>query len=99
MRGIENPSSLLRMTLLAFWSCVQIFVLCDSSERVITHFKAIDIYQCDWYAFPICVRRTLPIVIVNTQQPVVLKGVANIQCTRNTFRKVSHLLLDSQKFN
>lgn len=76
------------MLLLAWWSFVQIFVFCDSSEHVTIKFDEIDIYQSNWYAFPARVRRALPIVILNTQEPVVLKGFGNIICTRETFQKV-----------
>lgn len=44
------------MCVLAFWSFIQIFVFCDSSEFVAIHFDKIDIYQRNWYEFPARVR-------------------------------------------
>lgn len=80
---------MLRLSLLTFWSFVQIYVFCDSSAYVTRHFREIDIYnECEWYAFPASVRRSMPIIIVNAQEAVILKGFGNILCTRETFKRV-----------
>lgn len=76
--------------LLIFWSFVQVFVICDACQRVTGHYDEIDIYfQWDWYEFPKDVRRDLPLAIIGMHQPVELKGLGNIECTRDTFKKVT----------
>lgn len=81
---------MMRLILLTFWSFVQIFVFCDMSEYVTSHFNEIDFYnKCDWYSFPTVIRHLMPTLIVNTQQPVVVKGFGNISCTRETFKRVT----------
>lgn len=77
---------------MTFWSFVQIFVFCDSSERVDLKFDEIDFYQCEWYSFPPNVQRSLPIVIANTQLPVVLEAFGGLACTRETFQRVRQFL-------
>lgn len=84
-----NLMVLLRLFILTFWSFAQVFVFCDSSERLTSGFEEIDIhYLCDWYLFPIRFRRMLPTIITSTQKPVILEGFGNVMCTRELFKKV-----------
>lgn len=79
-----------KLGVLIFWSFIQIFIFCDTSERVTSHFREVDMYYlCDWYAFPAVVRRMMPIIIVNTNKRVVISGYGNVSCTRETFNRVS----------
>lgn len=74
---------------LAFWSFAQVFVICDACQRVTSHYE-IDIYsEWDWYTFSKNVRFDLPMVIIGSQLPVEVKGLGNIVCTREMFKKVS----------
>lgn len=50
------------------------------------------INDCDWYIFPNELQRILPIVMMSTQQPVVLQGFANMKCTRDAFKQVIDIL-------
>lgn len=87
-----DPSNIIeiaRFISLVFWSFVQLFLICESSERITDRFDKIEIYMlCDWYAFPLQTQRILPTVIVNTQEPVLLTAVGSLTCTRNTFKEV-----------
>lgn len=47
-----------------------------------------EIYQCDWYLFPYHIQRMLPMILINTQQRVVLQGFGNIVFLRETFKEV-----------
>lgn len=78
----------MKMILLAFWSFIQVFVLCDLSERVNNNFNEIDFYQCNWYEFPIHIRRLIPTIILYTKKPIILEGFGNIKCTRETCLQV-----------
>lgn len=90
IHGSLNVSELVKLSVLMFWSIGQVFVLCDFSERVTAHFDRIDLYnQCDWYAFPKRVRGSMQIVIAGTQQSIVMSAIGNLECTRETFKKVS----------
>lgn len=85
----SNPLALSKLPVLVFWSFVSIFVYCDSGERLVSEFNKFDVYcLCEWYMFPLFAQRSLPMIILNTQQPVVLQGFGSVQCTRETFRRV-----------
>lgn len=85
---MENPVSFVKMILLAFWSFIQIFILCELSERVNSQFSEVDIYQSNWYEYPIHARRSIPTAIMNMNTSVVFKGFGNIECSRETFQRV-----------
>lgn len=90
-QDLFNFSAVLKAFILIFWSFVQLFVICDCSERVTTRFNEIDIYlNCNWYLFPMGVRRMLPTIMMNTQKHVGLRAFGNIPCNRNKFEKVWH---------
>lgn len=83
---------LLKSLILTFWSFVQMFVFCESSEIAGIQFLRINIYcQCDWYLYPTRVQRSLSLIILGTQQTTILHGFGNILFTRETFQKVSRL--------
>lgn len=46
-------------------------------------------HNLDWYKFPLDIQRTLPTIMIVTQQPVVLKVFGDISCTREVFKNVS----------
>lgn len=89
MHDPSNIPEILRLGSLTFWSYVQLFIICDASEHVTHRFEEIDLYnQCKWYEFPSNVRRSMPIIIANTQRPIVISAFGNILCTRETFKMV-----------
>lgn len=78
-----------KLCVLIFWTFIQIFIFCDTSEYVSSHFRELDMfYLCDWYAFPPVVQRMMPIIIVNTNKRVVISSYGNVLCTRETFQRV-----------
>lgn len=88
-----SVTDIVKLIMLIMWAFGQIFVYCDASERVTIQFDGIDFYsQCDWQEFPLCIRRSIPIVIACTQQSVVLSSIGNVQASRETFKKVSSKL-------
>lgn len=52
-----------------------------------------ELYHCDWYLFSIKFQRMLLMILTNSQQPVVIRGYGNIECTRDTFKKVKKGIL------
>lgn len=58
------------------------------------------LFECDWYLFPIEIQRKyLPIILMNTQKTVKLRGFGNIDITRETFKKVSIFERQRRKIN
>lgn len=81
---------MLKSFCLLFWSILQIMLLCDFGERLTGRFDEIDmaLCECDWYTFPIGIQKMLPMLLISTQNPVVLQGFFNVSCTRESFKKV-----------
>lgn len=67
------------------------FLFCEYGQICCNGFEEIDemIYQTDWYTLPLDLQKFWPIVINNTQQPVIITGYANVEYTRETFDSVS----------
>lgn len=67
------------------------FFFCDCGERVSNEFDKInnEIWQNDWYTYPIAVQRMLPIVIAGSQQKVAVHGFGNLALTRESFKTVN----------
>lgn len=77
---------------MVFWSFAQIFLFCEFGERLTGRFNEIDqqVNQCDWYTFPLQIQKLLPIFLKGTQNPIVLYGIGELKCTRETFKDVSN---------
>lgn len=45
--------------------------------------------KLDWYLFPSAIRRMLPTLIANVQQPVEIECFGSINCCRDAFKQVS----------
>lgn len=80
------------MAFLVFWSFVIIFIVCELGQRLTNEFDTYNhtLYQCNWYAFPIELRHMFIVVLMNAQQPVVIKGFADTLCARESFEKVTN---------
>lgn len=88
-----NILVLVASTLATIVSLILVFFLCELGESVANQYKLVDdeLYQCDWYSFPIEVQRSLVIFRSYTQQPVLIQGFGNIRCVRNSFKNVSSI--------
>lgn len=88
---------------LAFTFCAfaPIFLFCELGERIIDDSDKVnnELWMCDWYTYPAAIQRTLPLVINGLQQPFILGGFGNIQCTRESFKFVRHFQLDKINSN
>lgn len=47
------------------------------------------LWQFDWYFMPIKMQQIYLLFMLNCQHPVIIRGLANIWCTRETFKSVS----------
>lgn len=68
------------------------FVFCELGERVQNAFNEIgyDLEQVEWYLLPPDIAKTLPIVIVNVDRPVIITCFGSIPCARETYKAVLH---------
>lgn len=99
MSSSPNFAIFLRVGFLAFWSFSSVFVFCDSSERIASYFDDVDVYNlCNWYSFPANIQNVMPIIIMNTQVPVVLEGFGSIPCTRETCKRVNSFGSSNHRF-
>lgn len=72
------------------YSLISLFMYCECGELLRVRFDELndDIYKCGWELFPMHIQRLLPIIIINSQQPVLLWGYGGFSCTRETFKRV-----------
>ena len=83
---------LLATTLFMLYAFGAVFVICEVEQLQSNHFEEfIDIIeQFKWYLFPMEIKRILPTIIINTQQPVSTECFGSIACNRDTFKRVSY---------
>lgn len=70
--------------------CV-IFIICELGERVTNEFDDVDNVVCElnWYLFPLNIQKMLPIAMIGTVKPVIIRGYGNCMSTREAFKNVS----------
>lgn len=85
-----NSLVLFESILYGFHVLVILFVACELGERLSNTLDEVDdlIGQLNWYLLPIEFQRMLPTIMINSQQPVVLKCFGCISCSRDQFKKV-----------
>ena len=78
-----------------FWAFALLFLFCEFGQKLTNHFDQLNvaINDCDWTSFPKKIQKILPIIMQNTQRPVVLRTFENASCSRETFKRVSFLKL------
>lgn len=86
----ENLYEVITSLLVLFWGLFAVFFFCECGKIVSTQFTMFDhdLWQCNWYLFPIEMRRLLALVMSNTQNPATLFSYGNFECTRDTFKRV-----------
>lgn len=74
-----------------FWSFAICAFFCEFGEMVTTASNAYDadVYCCGWYLLPIKMQKMYLIFKSNTQHPMIIRGYANIKCTREIFKEVN----------
>lgn len=73
-----------------FSTLVLLFTSCELPGRVSTEFQNISdlINEFEWYLFSLEMKKMLPIIMANAQEPVDFKCFGNFACNRETFKKV-----------
>lgn len=69
---------------------VYLVVICFWSDEVTIKFGRLNesICECSWYELPMETQRLLPIMLMNIQRPVNMKGYMNVRCTRESVKLV-----------
>lgn len=77
------------------WSISLVFIPCELCGWLSNSFVEINdtIDQFNWYSFPLEIRNRLPILMNNTQQIVYIECFGSLPTDRETFKKVSAILL------
>lgn len=72
------------------WSFGLIFVCSELCQIISSAFNRIDnkLTGLSWYLLPIELWKILPIVVVNTQEPISIGCFGSISCERITFKNV-----------
>lgn len=73
-----------------------VFFACEIGQRFSNAFDNIDdtIGQFDWYLYPVKIKRMLPTLMINTQQPFEIMCFGSKACTRETCKKVSFQVIN-----
>lgn len=69
-----------------------VFTACELCQRVSDAFEEIDdvIDQLDWYKYPSDIKRMLPMIMINAQEPTIIECFGSISCSRMVFKQVLH---------
>lgn len=85
----------------SFWSFAAVYLFCYFGERVATEFEELEdtLFECDWYLFPNKLQKSFLITTIAVQQPISIRGIANVFCTRQSFKEVSKVLIEYMKIS
>lgn len=77
-----------------------VFIACELCERVSNAFEEICtvIDQLDWYKYPSDIKRMLPMIMMNVQEPIAIECFGSISCSRKVFKQVSHSSLTNKYY-
>lgn len=85
-----------------FWSLFAMFMFCEFGGMVTDRFDKFhnELWQSvEWHMYPAEVQRLYLMFMGNAQQIAFIKGYANIECTRDTFKRVITIhYCDSKRF-
>lgn len=86
----SNPIELIIVLTLVVGSLLATFALGELGKWITS--KSLTPYdilcQCDWYLLPVELQRKLTLVMLSSQQPLVIFGYGNVPCARETFKRV-----------
>lgn len=82
---------MIKPLILAFWSFGLVYIVCEFGENLTNRFEDLDeaVYQCDWYTYPNEIQNLLPIILLGSQEPIILSVFGKVSCTRESFKNVS----------
>lgn len=67
-----------------------IFIFCEPSQWYINQFEGFEeeVTRCDWYSLPIDLQRIYMIFLTDAQNPIFLSSFGDIECNRDTSKRV-----------
>lgn len=76
-----------------FYSFGVVCLVCEIGQQISMTYDDIDgiIGQFDWYLFPCGIQRIFPIILMNSQETVILPCFGSISCDRDVSKKVGSL--------
>lgn len=80
------------------FGCINLSVYCFFGKLATESFKKMSnrLYECDWIQFPIDVKKTILLTIMNTQQPIYYHGFGLAFLNLETFGKVKTVFFKIQ---
>lgn len=89
---LSNPFQLMEILFMLLWSFGLLGFFCEFGEMVTNQFELFDVelWQCDWYFFPMKLQRMLVLIMTNTQKTTQIQGYANTLCSRSAFKEVKN---------
>lgn len=78
-----------------FWATTFTCFACGKGEMLSNEFTALNdaFYHCDWHLLTPRIQRAFWMILAYTRQSVIIKGYANVSCTREHFKNVRHVML------
>ena len=75
----------------AFYAFGVVLIICELGQRLTNAFEEIceTVEHFDWYLIPLEIQKSLPILLIAAQKPIVLECFGSISGTRDTFKIVS----------
>lgn len=91
---IRSSHSLKKSLFSLLQKIVMVFFSCEIGQRFSDAYKEIDdkIDEFNWYLMLMKIQRILPIIMINTQQPIFIECFGSSTCSRETFKKVNEQL-------
>lgn len=94
---VEAMNAMSRM----FMFSPMFFVICNLGETVTAAFDEMDkiVYGISWISCPTTMQKYFVLILKSTQQPVVMKGIFSLDCSRHTFKLVhltANLFLENE---
>lgn len=96
-----DPVVILAVTVASCYSFGFIFIICDIFQRITNAFDEIfdEIMQSNWYLFPQEIKESLPIILIELQQPIVMHIFGSICASRDTFKRVNRNTIPQMAIN
>lgn len=95
-----NQMILWKAVFYGFWVCALLLLVGEVGQKLSEKFTEINgvMDQLNWYAYPREVKRMLPTILTNLQQPVIIKCFVFIFCDREYSKRVSLFHHQNQLF-
>lgn len=100
MDGSE-PIEIVITSLFMFWVFMEIFLICESGERVTAQFELFgkEFERCNWYKLSLGLQRLYMVFLSDIQKSINIRSFAGIRCTRDTLKNVNRTATLFYSFN